>query len=192
MTGAQLLEEYEASLSHRLPRHHVDEVLDGLCETYNAHRSEMADEDAAVRAAIRDFGDTDIIVAEFVRQSAGRRLARILLASGPLVGLFWAITLISDSGWTPHAPSPLLAGIASILVTTVVTLMATAVEATDYRRARTTARIGAVALLVLDVGMICAAVALSGSAMWALVVALAMSSVRAGFVLRSLPVLISD
>lgn len=192
MTGARLLEEYEAELSHRLPRHHVDEVLDGLCETYKVHLSELGDEDAAVRATIREFGDTDIIVSEFVRHSAGRRLARILLASGPLVGLFWALTPISEIAWTVQVPLALVVGVASVLVITVVTLIATAVEAIDYKRVRATARIGAVTLLVLDVVMICAAVVLVGAAMWPLVLALAVSTVRVGFLVRSLPVLISD
>jgi hypothetical protein len=37
---------------------------------------------------------------EFTRQAPGRRAARLLLATGPLVGACWAAALTSGRAWT--------------------------------------------------------------------------------------------
>ena len=45
--------------------------------------------------AVAEFGDPELIAAEFARAHPARRAARRLLAIGPEVGLCWAVALLA-------------------------------------------------------------------------------------------------
>lgn len=80
MAGDDLIAAYLADLSGRLPADAVDELADGLTETYRRHLSTGVEPASAARAAIREFGEPEVVLAAFVAQSPGRRAARALLA----------------------------------------------------------------------------------------------------------------
>jgi hypothetical protein len=89
MAGHDLIDAYLAAAARCLPGAVVDELADGLVETYQRQRSDGLDADSAAKAAIVQFGDLDLVLAAFVRQSPGQKVARILLCSGPVVGACW-------------------------------------------------------------------------------------------------------
>lgn len=83
-----------------------------------------------------EFGDTDLVVAAYVRQSPGRRLAVALLASGPMVGFCWAVVFVSSRVWTwPISPFASLS-IGVTLRAVVAALVATVTNTNRYRPPR--------------------------------------------------------
>src|SRR5262245_38140951 len=104
MSGPSLISDYLAALSADLPPRIVEELADGLEETYRHRLTEGLAEDAAARAAVAEFGEPRVIVAAFTEASRGRKAARRLLATGPLAGLCWAMALIVNRAWTWPAP----------------------------------------------------------------------------------------
>jgi hypothetical protein len=90
MPGPRLIDDYLAALSVDLPGRIVDELSDGLDETYHRHLGQSHDPETAARAAVAEFGEPRVIVAAFTDASRGRKTARRLLAAGPVVGLCWA------------------------------------------------------------------------------------------------------
>ena len=87
MPGPGLIEDYRAAVSMQLPASIVDELADGLAETYRSYLDQGLGPDAAARAAIAEFGEPALVVAAFTRASPGRRVARRLLMTGP----WWAL-----------------------------------------------------------------------------------------------------
>jgi hypothetical protein len=127
-----------AALAQRLPAEAVDELTDGLTETYHHHLTGGLDPDTAARTAVAEFGETDLIVAAFVQQSPGRKAAHALLRSGPLVGACWAAVLITAPTWTSSIPTVVRIG-TGVALTAVVALLALAATARhSYRRTRLT------------------------------------------------------
>ena len=78
----------------------VAEVADGLTEATAAHqRRGLAPADAA-GAAAAEFGDAHLVAAGFGAELAaqtGRRVGLGLLATGPLVGLTWLSTVLTNA-----------------------------------------------------------------------------------------------
>ncbi|GIJ52325.1 hypothetical protein Val02_92110 [Virgisporangium aliadipatigenens] len=148
MAGHDLIDAYLAAAARCLPREVVDELADGLVETYQRQRSEGLDADAAAETAIERFGDLDVVLAAFVRQSPGRSVARILLCSGPVVGTCWGAALLAGP---TSLPAPALVRVVfGAAVLTVVGLLAVAATARlGYRRTRAGA-VGGTTLIVLD------------------------------------------
>jgi hypothetical protein len=95
------VEGYLAEVTARLPgpaRAHtgiVAELRSGLLDATDAHRSAGLPPAQAAQAAIREFGDPAQVAAGFragIAASQARRVAIILLVTGPLVGLLWIAT----------------------------------------------------------------------------------------------------
>ncbi len=111
MTSPQIT-GYITGLRRSLPGPVADEAADGLTETYQQHLAAGASDHQAARAALADFGDLAMVVAEYTRQAPGRRAARLLLASGPAAGACWAAnatlpcTLRTSTG-SCHSTPPL-------------------------------------------------------------------------------------
>ena len=84
--SSALINDYVAGLHRRLPAAVADEAADGLIETYEHHLATGSGEQAAAHAAVAEFGDLALVVGEFTRQAPGRQAARMLLATGPVVG----------------------------------------------------------------------------------------------------------
>jgi hypothetical protein len=101
----------------------------------------LAPEEAAA-AAMAEFGDPELIAAEFARAHPARRAARWLLAAGPVVGLCWAVALVTGRAWT--WPVPMAVGIApGLALVAVVALLAVAARTTRYGPPAGRARPGA-------------------------------------------------
>src|SRR2546423_8628205 len=132
MPGPHLIDDYLAALSADLPGRIVEELADGLDESYHRHLGQSNDPDAAARAAVAEFGEPRVIVAAFTDASPGRKTARRLLAAGPVVGLCWAGVLISARAWT--WPVPVLARVLfGVALITGIGLLAAALLGRHYR-----------------------------------------------------------
>ena len=109
MAQPRLITEYEAVLFAELPAALAEEVSDGLQLAYDTYlRRGLAPGEAAA-AAVAEFGDACVVVEAFSRASPAGRLARVLVATGPLVGLCWATELIAGRAWDWPVPGAALA-----------------------------------------------------------------------------------
>jgi hypothetical protein len=185
MAGDDLISSYLDDLGARLPSGIVEELADGLIESYERIRQQGADDVAAAALALHDFGDADHLVAEFVRQSAGRRTAGLLLLSGPAIGLVWGMSLVVTRAWSWPIPLVARVGFATILVSTILAL-AIARLARTWRQA-SVAAYAATGLIVLDVALIGVALTVAPSVPWILSLAVAVSVTRSGLAARSIP-----
>jgi uncharacterized membrane protein len=186
MAGHRLIDSQLAVLAARLPARAVEELADGLHETYEARLADR-DPDAAARAAIAEFGDADTITAAFFRDSPWRRMAVLLLATGPFMGLLWGVTLVSAQAWNWPISLPVRLAYGMILLAIAATLVVVALEKRAYRRARAATLTGAIGLVVLDAVMLAAVVSVSSVAPWPLLLAIPASLVRIIVTLRALP-----
>lgn len=86
----------------------VAELRAGLLDATDAHRGAGLPADRAAAAAVSEFGDPCQIADAFrpgLAISRARRVAVILLATGPPIGLLWAATaLASNIGIRPAPP----------------------------------------------------------------------------------------
>ena len=105
-------------LAGQLPGPVVKELADGLDETYQRHLGLGLAPQAAAEAAVAEFGDPQLIAAEFTRVHPARQTARRLLRIGPAVGCCWAVALVTGRAWT--WPVPVTAGIVPGLVLAAV------------------------------------------------------------------------
>ncbi len=160
-----LIAGYVAGLHRRLPAVLADEAADGLIETYEQHLAAGAGQQEAARAAVAEFGDLGTVIGEFTRQAPGRRTARLLLATGPVVGACWAAALILSRAWTWPVPATARLSFGAVLLLAVMALAAAATSRHSYQRTRLTAAAGPV-VLVLDVTAV-TAVALAAPAITA-------------------------
>ena len=183
MPGPRLIDDYLAALSAELPGRIVDELADGLDETYRGYRGQGLDPDAAARVAVAEFGEPRVIVAAFTHASRGRKAARRQLAAGPVVGLCWAIVLISARAWTWPVPAVarVLFGVALI---TVIGLLAAAAVGRRYRLVCRAAAAACVGTALLDVVMASTVLFVAPVLVWPAAVAVAISAGRSGFALR--------
>ena len=130
--GPGLITSYLDALASQLPGPVVEELADGLGETYRRHLGLGLGPEAAARAAVAEFGEPELIAAEFARAHPARRAARRLLAIGPLVGSCWAVALLTGRAWT--WPVPLAARIVpGVMLVAVVALLAVAARGIRYR-----------------------------------------------------------
>jgi hypothetical protein len=108
VAGHELIEAQLAILSARLPAQAVDELTDGMRETYQARLALLGDGEAAAREAIVAFGDADEVTAAFSRDSPWRRMALVLLATGPVMAALWGASLgmlVAVASMTSLAPA---------------------------------------------------------------------------------------
>jgi hypothetical protein len=190
MASHPLIEAHLGTLRRRLPADAVDELADGLIETYHHHLAQDADPHTAARRAVNDFGEPDTIIAAFTRQAPGRRMALLLLATGPLVGPCWGATLLLGHAWTWPVPAPLRIGLGLGLLLTVATLATAATSRHSYRRTRVAA-IGGIGLITLDTAMITAAVLTAPALVWPMAAAIPASLLRIGTTVRAMPAILS-
>ncbi|GAA3814949.1 hypothetical protein GCM10022226_39720 [Sphaerisporangium flaviroseum] len=187
MAGHELISAQLDILGARLPAQAVDELADGLRESYEHHLSRHRDPEAAARAAIAEFGDAETVTAAFVHASPWRRLALKLLITGPIMAAVWATALLSGQAWAWPVPLPfkILYGLALV---GVVGLLATAVMARHaYRRMRRAVTGAALALILLDLLMVTAVLTVSPGSLWPIAVAVPASLLRVLSVARTLP-----
>ncbi|MDP4510048.1 hypothetical protein [Nonomuraea turcica] len=190
MAGHELIAAQLAILAHRLPAQAVEELADGLQEAYEAHLATLGDPDAAARAAIAEFGDAEVITTAFVRDSPWRRTAMALLATGPIMALVWGLTLVSARMWTWPIVPPLRIAYGLALAATVFTLLSVVREKHAYRRAQAATPVAAVTLILLDAGMLAAAVASMPPLPWPMALAAPASLIRIILTVRALPPLL--
>jgi hypothetical protein len=185
--GYDLIKDYLAALARRLPPDAVDELADGLVETYRRHRSAGLDPAASAATAVEEFGAPDVVVAAFVRQAPGRRVARLLLCWGPAVGLCWGSALLLG-----HWPVPVAVRLAVglPLLSVVAMLLVAATGRRSYRRTRLAAAAG-IGVVGLD-GALLLAVALTAPPFtWPLALAAPASLTRLVLTARAVPRLLA-
>jgi hypothetical protein len=184
MPRTSLIDGYLAELSVDLPPRIVEELADGLEETYRRHVGQGLDPDAAARAAMAEFGEPRVIVAAFTQASRGRSAARRLLAAGPAVGMCWAVILITARAW--QWPVPVAARVLfGVTLITVIGLLAAAFGR-HYRLVCRAAAAGCVGTAILDAMMIGTALVATPVLVWPVAVAVALSAGRSAFALRNL------
>lgn len=126
MSDPGLIRDYLAALAEQLPAPLVDELADGLDQTYRRYLRQGLGPDAAAGAAVAEFSELRIIAAAFNRVSPARRAARRLLAAGPVAGGCWGAALITGRAWTWPVPAAtgLLLGAALVVVGGLLALAA--------------------------------------------------------------------
>jgi len=182
MPGPGLIGEYLAGLSADLPGRIVEELADGLDETYHRYLGQGLATDAAARAAVAEFGEPRVIVAAFTEASRGRRTARRLLAAGPAVGTCWAIVLISARAW--QWPVPMVArALFGVALITVIGLLAAAAMGRHYRLVCRAAAAACVGTVLLDAAMTGTILVRAPALTWPAAMAVVVSAGRSGFAL---------
>ena len=179
MASHTLIEAHLAKLAQRLPGALVDELADGLIETYEQHLARGLSPDAAATIAI----------AEFIRQAPGRRGALVLLATGPIAAALWAPSLILGHAWTWPIPTPVPIGFGLTLLAVVGILIA-ATSRHRYPRTRL-AGVGALGLIVLDTAALSAVLLAAPTLVWPMALAIPASLTRIGLTARALPHLLA-
>jgi len=185
MPGPGLIEGYRAVLSAQLPASIVDELADGLAETYRGYLDQGLAPDAAAGAAVAEFGEPALVVAAFTRASPARRTARRLLMTGPVVGACWGAVLVAGRAWAWPVPIAVrvLAGAA---LAGAVALLAAAALLPAYRPARRAATAACAGLTVVDVAAIAVVAALARHAPWPVLLAVPASTARVAFTTRAM------
>ncbi|GII54426.1 hypothetical protein Pth03_28150 [Planotetraspora thailandica] len=192
MACHELIEGHLQALARSLPASVVEELRDGLIESYEDQLERLGDAEAAAHAAIADFGDADTVTAAFVRASPGRGIAVRLLLAGPVVGLSWAAALIAGHWWTWPISPPLRLAVGLVLGLAVLMLIVAVRERHHYRTVRLAALAGATGVAVLDTTLLATVVMLPAGPSVLLVPALAASVARVLLVVRAVPEMISD
>lgn len=185
MADHPLIEDYLAILAERLPIDAVEELTDGLEETFQRNLARGMRPDHAARAAIVEFGQPAQVTAAFARYAPGRRAAVRLLATGPIFAALWGSTLITAQAWI--WPIPLAAAIVfgATLLTVVGVLVA--VASTDNpRTTRLTAPAGAT-LMLLDLGMLATVAFVAPAVTWPMALAIPASLARIALTAQNLP-----
>lgn len=185
MASHHLIDTYLAELAPQLPANIVDELADGLEETFEHHRRRGLRPASAAAAATAEFGHPDQITRAFTRQSPGRRTALTLLATGPLFAALWSTSLITAQAWTWTIPTGAAVTFGATLLATAAVLVAV-VTSRSYVRTRL-AGPACGSLILLDAAML-AAIALAAPALsWPLALAIPASLARIGIAARNLP-----
>lgn len=142
MAKPSVIEDYLSALSAELPAPIVEELADGLAETWQRHLGHGLEPDSAADAALAEFGDPSLILAEFTRLSPARRAARRLLVIGPVVGGCWGIALITGRAWSSPVPVAVRLVLGAALLAVIAALAAAALG----RRYRSVGKAGAMRL----------------------------------------------
>lgn len=185
MSRPRLIQDYLASLSTQLPAQIVEELADGLDETCEFYLRQGLAPDLAAQSAVAEFGEPQVILADFSRANPARRAARRLLRMGPGVGACWAAALIASHAWTWPLPLParILPGLALI---TVIALLAMAAFGTRYRLAAHAGIAGCAGTAVLDAAMIIGVALTIPSVTWLAAGAMTASAGRIAVTARTL------
>ncbi len=132
-----IVESYVAELSSRLRgparlrARVIEEIANGLESSVDRFTRLGLNAHDAARAAVAELGSAEAVAAGFADELAiaqARRVLRLLLVTGPLVGMWWLL-LLAPSGWTSR-PVALVAAIpilplVAVAVATGVLILAT-------------------------------------------------------------------
>ncbi|HEX9520148.1 MAG TPA: permease prefix domain 1-containing protein [Streptosporangiaceae bacterium] len=184
MPGSGLIAGHLDALAARLPTRIVEELADGLDETYRRYLDQGLDEQTAAGAAVAEFGDPHLIAASFTEAGPARRAARRLLLSGPGAGLCWGTVLITTRAWTWPVPDAARDAFATVLLLAVA-LLACAAFGQSYRAVRRTAMAGCVCIAVLDSVIIGLSISLALTPRWPVALAVVASMLRIIYGIRS-------
>ena len=185
MAEHRVIGEYRARLAAgRLPADVVDELIDGFAQTYEGALARGLPPASAQAEALREFGTAEVVVRQFVRQAPERGLARALLVTGPLVGLFWGLSLVLGRAWAWPAAAGWRPAFAGCLAASVL-LLVLAASGQDYRWVRL-ALFGGVGVLVLDGAMVVLVVLVAPVLVWPMLVSVPASAVRSALTVRAL------
>jgi hypothetical protein len=180
---------YLDDLASRLPPEAVEELADGLHETYQSQVARGLPPDAAAAAAVAEFGQPNQVAAAFARHSPGHRMAVRLLATAPVFATLWAASLLTAQAWTWPVPLPARIGFALLMLTTAGTLFAVALS--NQPRTTTLAAPAGLALILLDAAML-TAVALAAPGLTSpMALAIPASLIRIACTARALPRLLT-
>jgi hypothetical protein len=182
---------YLGLLAEQLPGDLVDELSDGLLQTYQRH-ARVGDPDTAATAAIAEFGDVSTVLNACVQACPGRQAARRLLLTGPLVGAAWACALVVTTAWTWQLPPLVPVLLAFTLFTTIAALVVGSAGRVSYRRTSTLGSIAAIAVLLIDTSLPVAALVAAPAVNAAVLLAIGASLTRLVWTLGRLPVLFRD
>ncbi len=185
MSGPRLISDYLAVLAAELPASIVEELADGLAETYRSHLRQGLAPDQAAESAVAEFGDPHAIAADFTRVNPARRGARRLLATGPVVGGCWAALLITGRAWAWPVPLPARIGFGLTLLT-VIGLLAAAALWTRYRPAARAGIAGCLGIAAIDTIAITSAMLAIPSVTLVMIGAMAASTARVALSVQSL------
>ena len=185
MSGSGLIAGYLDVLSAQLPGPVVEEVADGLEETYRRYLGLGLAPVAAADAALAEFGDPRLIAAAFARTHPARLAARRLLAIGPVVGACWVVALVTGRAWT--WPVPVMIGIVpGLALVTAGILLGVASISTRYRSVARSGTAGCIGVMMLDLTMITGVILADPELSWAAGLAMTLSAARFAFGARLL------
>ena len=185
MSGSGLIADYLDALSGQLPGPLVEEIADGLEETYRRYLRLGLTAAAAAEAAVAEFGDPRLIAGAFTRMHPARRAARTLLALGPIVGACWVVALVTGRAWT--WPVPVMIGIVpGLALVTAVALLGVAAVSTRYRSVARSGTAGCIGVMMLDLTMITGVMLADPALSWAAGLAMTISAARFAFGARLL------
>jgi hypothetical protein len=187
MAGHALIDAHLVALRRRrLPNDAVDELADGLIETYGQRLQDGLDPDRAATTAVTEFGSVDEISEAFRRQSPGHRAAVTLLTTGPIIGCCWIASLIAWRAWTwPHATTAALI-FASGLLLTVALLEAARLYCRNYAETKAASVAGIIGAIGFDAAMLATITVVAPGFVWPIVLAASASLARIGFTIRAL------
>jgi hypothetical protein len=187
MASHPLIDIYLRQLARQLPPDAVDELADGLIETWHHHQATgLAPADAAI-AAIAEFGHPTHITDAFIQHGSARRTARQLLTTGPMVGLCWGTTLITMHAWLWPIPTTARIAFGLVLFATISALAVAAIGQHRYTRTRLAAAAGSMGLISLDTAMLATCALFAPAPAWPIAIAAALSLARLTFSTRTLP-----
>lgn len=190
MASHPLIDHQLAELGRRLPTDTVDELADGLAQTYQQHLATGLQPAAAAAAAIAEFGDADQLTTAFTRAAPGRRAALTLLATGPVFAVCWAPSLLIGHAWTWPIPVAAALAFGVALLTVVATLLVAATSQHNYQRTRLTGA-AAIGLIGLDIAMVATVLLAAPTLVWPMTVAIPASLVRIWLTISALPPLVA-
>jgi hypothetical protein len=185
MAAHALIAGYLDRLTGRLPAEVIDELADGLHETFQRHLGRGLGPDDAAAATVAEFGRPAQVVAAFVRQSPRRRTALGLLATSPAFAAVWGATLITAQAWTWQIPSAAAVGFAVALLMIAGSLAAVALS-NEPRRTRLAAPAG-LGLMVLEIAVLAAVALAAPEPTWPMALAIPASLARLTLTARAGP-----
>ena len=178
----RLIRGYLEVLAAQLPGPIVEELADGLTETYRSYRSRGLSADAAADAAVEEFGSAEEILAGFARVNPARQAARRLLGLGPVVGGCWVAALVTSRVWPGPAPARVVLG---LLLAACIGLLLVAALGHRYRIAVYSGIAGCAGFAALDASLIVGTLLVAGRASWVTALAVAVSLARIALCARA-------
>ncbi|GAB3822908.1 hypothetical protein [Kribbella italica] len=185
MANHELIHDYLDELARLLPAAAVEELADGLEETFQHHLRRGLPPTDAAQWAIADFGQPAQVATAFAHQAPGRRTAIALLATAPAFALLWGTTLITTKAWQWQIPATAAIAYGAILVTVAATLLAVATSNNP-----TTGQLvgpASIAMILLDLGMLATVATTAPTITWSMALAISASLARIVLTARSLP-----